>query len=320
MVSKPLPTFPAPHARHDFGTLIRASFMLWRHSLRSTFWPALAYGLLSQLMLLPWLHNNPYWLPGITPEFVRQHTSNLHVLLDAVQMPSGVQQLELDGLTLGMAALGNLLALPFFLVVIQRQMQCVRGRIERPAPSWAVALRGALPVLLASLIYLLLNLLALAPLGLAWWLGLGSDEISWRLILILIGLLLSAAPLAWISIAACFYIPPILSEGVGPWAAVRQSIQQVRGRWIVCATLLTVTLLCWVGIYSAAASLPTLLTASIAILREDLFALLRTDWMVWGQLLSTPLLAATLPLLSAAYVVAATGGQSRERRLEIGES
>lgn len=304
MVAKPAPIFRPSPAPRRLDKLLGDSFRLWLCSLRPGFLPALLYSLLSQLALLPWIWHNPVWIETGRLQQWRQRPPDLSLALQ--EWPA--LQLGLEPLTLSLTVLGHVLALPCLLRLMQRQLLIARAQAPGPGQDLPRLLQRLPAALLASLGYLMLNLLALAPLWLALALAFGSDgrvpaEPLGPLLLILTGLLLSAAPLAWISIAACFFCPPILLDRSGPRQALRESLRLVRGHWGLSALQLNLALLAFLGLYSTLSTLPLLLTGSAALLMHGWPALLHTGWLAWGQLLSAPLLALSLPLLTASYVL-----------------
>ena len=278
MVSNPVFRYRPAQAPRDFGTLVQSTFALWLASLRSGFWPGMGYALLSQLAFLPWSWQTPDISRDVTPGSF---------------LP--------DAWVMLLFIVTNLLALVFLLVLMRRQGLLTRGVEETPDRSVAVSIRRFFPSLLAMLGYFALNLAALAPLFIAWWLGSASGDAVTLLAYLLAGLLLCAAPLGWVSVAATFHSLPILLEGSGPWAALRESFRLVRGHWILSATLLSLTWLMWMGIYGTVGTVPWVLAGIIAYALDGFAGLLRMDWMMWGNYASAPLVALTLPLLTAGY-------------------
>lgn len=286
MVSNPALRYRPAQAPRDFSTLVQASFALWLASLRPTLPHALAASVLSQLPWLPWWWNtrelfldNPL-MAWIAPGLFRPG-------------PAGF----------AFGALATVASLLFFLALLRRQGLIARGRGQDEDPDLAFATRRLPAALLASLTYAGLTLLALAPVGVAVLAGYGSDDPLLPLIALLAGLLVCAAPLAWVSIAAAFIYPPILLDGHGGLSAQRLSFRLVRGHWALSAGLVSLTLLAYLGILGTLGAVPFVVTGALAVAFDSATALLRPGWLVFGQLLSTPLMALLLPLATAGYSV-----------------
>ena len=147
-------------------------------------------------------------------------------------------------------------------------------------------------------------LLALAPVLIGWWYGQHHGEPLVLLLALLVGLLVAAAPLAWVSIAACFIYPPILLDGHSGLSAQHLSFRLVKGHWTMAAVLVSLATLAFWGLLGVVATFPLLLTGMIAFAMDGLQALLRPGWLVWGQVLCAPLMALLMPLATAGYWVA----------------
>ncbi|MCX7555319.1 hypothetical protein OS187_00475 [Xanthomonadaceae bacterium JHOS43] len=284
MVSNPVLRYRPSLAPRDFGTLVQGCFLLWFASLRTTVWPAFGYSLLSQWALLHW-----WWQ---TRDIFSDSSARIW-LSPATWAPNASAW--------AIAIATNLAALVCLMVMIRRQGLMARAENEHPDRSITISLKRFGTMLLASLGYLLLNLVALAPLVIAWWLGLGAELLT-RLMLVLAGLLLCMVPLAWMSVAASLYAAPILLDEASARSALRESFRLVRHHWVLTASLMTLGILAWSGIYGTIGTVPLTVTAAIAYANGGIDALLRPGWLVWGQMLSVPLMALTLPLLTATYV------------------
>ncbi len=286
MVSNPALQYRPAHAPRDFGALMQSSFALWLASLRPTFLHALWFSLLSQL---PWLG----WWWNTRERFVE------NPLMAWIE--PGIFRPTLAGTAF--ATLATLASLLFFLAMLRRQGLIARGQGNDETADLACAVRRYPAALLASLTYTGLTLLALAPVGVAVLAGRGSDDPLVLLLALLVGLLISSAPLAWVSIAASFIYPPILLDGQDALAAQRLSFRWVRGHWALAAGVVSLPLLAYLGILGTAGAVPFTITGAFAAGMEGGSALLRPGWLVFGQLLSAPLMAALLPLATAGYSV-----------------
>lgn len=279
------PHYPPATTPQDFGALVMASFRLWLASLRRVWWPALAAAILPLLPSLAWWWSTRGRFDTIDPE---------------AWMDPGLWLPGLPGWAF--IALTNLLSLWAMLVVIQHQGLLARtgGTTVRTAgPAWPQLLHA----LLASCSYTVLLLLALAPVWAALLLGRLAADPLFTLLYLLIGLLLAAVPLAWVSIAAAFIYPPILLDGRTALAAQRLSFDLVRGHWARSAGLVSLTTFAALGLLGAVGTLPFLLTALMASVAGGIEALMRPGWMIFGQLLGAPFSAAFLPLATAGYLV-----------------
>lgn len=287
MLSNPAFRYRPAQAPRDFSALVQSSFALWIDSLRPTFLYALAASLLSQLPWLPW-----WW--STRARFAE------NPLMAWVDEPS----VFLPTVTTAvLGALITLASLLFLLAVLRRQGVIARGQEGEPAADLRFAVQRFPAALLATLTYAGLTLLALAPVGIAALVGHGSDDPLMPLLALLVGLLVCAVPLAWVSIAAAFIYPPVLLDGHGGISAQRLSFQLVRGRWALSAGLVSLTLLAYLGILGTLGVVPFLITGVLAVAMDSVTALLRPGWLVFGQLLSTPLMALLLPLATAGYSV-----------------
>lgn len=286
MVSGSVFQYRPANASRDFGALVQASFHLWLASLRASFRDGLMVSLLAQLPLLPW------WWSTRGPF----SQDPLQAWLD----PS-VRQTSAAMLAFGL--LMNLASLWFLLSLLRRQGLLARGQALGMERSLEYAWRRLPAALLATATYCGLSLLALAPVGLAFGFGLAGDDALRLLLALLVGLLLAAVPLAWVSIAAAFIYPPILLDGHGGWSAQQLSFRLVRGHWVRCASVLSLAMLAGLGILGVVGAAPFLLTGAIVVADDGMQALLRPGWLVFGQLLSTPLMALLLPLVTATYLV-----------------
>jgi hypothetical protein len=277
------PVSPPPGL--ELGALIKATSKLWLSSLRECMPDALMSSLLPQLPLLLW-----WWK---TRAFFAEHP------LTAWLGPE-IRIASTSDILIGVIA--NLAGLWFFLSLLHKQGSRLRG-VALHGSSLTHALRCLPAATLATLIYTLLLLLALLPVGLAWLVGGSSDNPMVLLVSLLLGLLVSAAPLAWVSIAACFVYPPIVLDGCGAWSSLWTSFRLVRGRWVLSAGLLSLFTLICLGILGTLGSLPFAVTAAVVGADGELAALMRPGWLIFGQLLTTPLMAPLLSLLTAAYLV-----------------
>ncbi len=268
-----------------FGELVQASFALWFASLRPVLWPALAYSIAS---LLPWL---PWWWATRA----RFEEAPLHAWIEP-----GV--FHPDAFTLAFGLVATLASFLFLLMLMERQGRMARGLA--PGAGLGNAARALPAALLATLAYLALNVLALAPVGAAWFWGVAQDDALALLLALLVGLLLAAVPLAWVSVAAGFFYPAIVLDGMGAMGALRESVRRVRGHWVLAAGLVSLLLLAFLGIFSTVGAIPLIGAGMIAVWLDGPAALLRPGWLVWGQLAMAPLLALTLPLATAGYLVA----------------
>lgn len=286
MVSRSALQYHPAQVPRDFGALVQASFRLWFASLRTCFRDALMASVLAQLPLLPW-----WWS-------TREMFSNnpLQAWLD----PS---LLQTDAVGLAFGLLTNVASLWFLLALLRRQGLLARGQDLEMERSLEYAWRRLPAALLATLTYCGLSLLALAPVGLALGYGLGGDDPLQLLLALLIGLLLAAVPLAWVSIAAAFIYPPILLDGHDGWSAQQLSFRLIRGHRARCASVLSVALLASLGVMGVVGAVPFLLTGAIVMAGDGFQALLRPGWLIYGQLLSAPLMALVLPLVTAAYLI-----------------
>lgn len=285
MVSNPAFAYHPSDSPRGFGALVQASFALWFASLRPVLWPALAYSIASQLPWLPW-----WW--ATRARFEQEP-------LRAWITPGLFRP---DAATLAFGAAATLASLLFALVMLERQGRMARGLA--PGAGLGNAARALPAALLATLGYLALNLLALAPVVVAWFWGVAQDDALALLLALLVGLLLAAVPLAWVSVAAGFFYPAIVLDGRGAMDALRESFRRVRGRWVLAAGLVSLLLLTFLGVFSTVGAFPLVGAGMIAFWLDGPDALLRPGWLVWGQLASAPLLALTLPLATAGYLVA----------------
>lgn len=286
MVSNPALQYRPAHAPRDFGALIQSSFALWFASLRPTFLHALWFSLLSQL---PWLG----WWWNTRERFVENP-------LMAWIEPSLFSPTLAGTVSATLATLASLL---FFLAMLRRQGLIARGQEDEETTDLAFATRRFPAALLASLTYTGLTLLALAPVGVAVLVGQGSDDPLVLLQALLVGLLVCAVPLAWVSIAASFIYPPILLDRQTALSAQRLSFQLVRGHWPLAAGLVSLPLLAYLGILGTVGAVPFTITGVLAASMDGASALLRPGWLVFGQLLCAPLMALLLPLATAGYSV-----------------
>ena len=303
MVSNPAFQYRPAHAPRDFGTLVQSTFALWFSSLRFGFWPGMGYALLTQLAFVPWSWKTDAALDeGMAALASFEQTGTVSDAGMAAWTTDALYpKFYPDAWMVVFAIVANLLALVFMMVLMRRQGLLSRGVEEMPDRSVVVSINRFVPMLLATLGYFALNLIALAPVSIAWWLG-SSTEVMTLLMLLLGGLLLCAVPLAWVSIAAALYSLPILLDGAGPLAALRESFRLVRDHWLICATLLTLTWLAWIGIYGTLSTVPMVLGGVIAYALNGFAGLLALDWLLWASITSAPLMALTLPLLTAGYV------------------
>lgn len=285
MVSKPGFRYHPSATARSFGALVQDSFMLWFSSLRAVLWPALAYSLSTQLPLLPW-----WW--DTRAAFAHEP---LRAWLDPGIFRTEPAVLLFD-LLVTVAGLG------FLLVVLERQGRMARGLA--PGAGWGIGWRALPAALAATLAYLALNALALAPVAAAWFWGAAQDDALILLLALLVGLLVSAAPLAWVSIAAGFFYPAIVLDGAGPLASLRESLRRVRGHWVPAASLVSLTLLAFLGILSTVGLVPLAAAGGVALWLDSPNGLLRPGWLVWGQIATAPLMALSLPLATAGYLVA----------------
>ncbi len=285
MLTVSTPEHVNPSNPRRFGNLIQDSMRLGWRSLRTCWLDAMIVSLLPQLPLLVWWWN--------TRERFAEYplTTWLESDLFAFDRVDVLANVAL-----------NAISLLFFLAMLHRQGVLLRG--EKPAKSsWAVATQRFLPACLATLTYFALMALALAPIAIGWLIGQRLDDPMMLLIALLVGLLVAAAPSAWISIAGCFIYPPILLDGQNGWSAQWLSFRLVRGQWARSAGLLTLVTLMFLGILSAVGSIPFFITASIATASDGMQAMFRPGWLIFGQLLSTPVMALLLPMATAAYWV-----------------
>lgn len=285
MVSNPAFAYHPSDSPRSFGALVQASFSLWFASLWPVLWPALGYAISSQLPWLPW-----WWKTRALFE---------HEPLRAWIAPGLFRP---DAATLAFGVAATLASLLFALVMLERQGRMARGLA--PGAGLGNAVRALPAALLATLGYLALNLLALAPVVVAWFWGVAQDDALALLLALLVGLLLAAVPLVWVSVAAGFFYPAIVLDGMGAMDALRESLRRVRGRWVLAAGLVSLLLLAFLGVFSTVGAFPLVGAGMIAFWLDGPDALLRPGWLVWGQLASAPLLALTLPLATAGYLVA----------------
>lgn len=285
MVSNPAFAYHPSDSPRSFGALVQASFSLWFASLWPVLWPALGYAISSQLPWLPW-----WWKTRALFE---------HEPLRAWIAPGLFRP---DAATLAFGVAATLASLLFALVMLERQGRMARGLA--PGAGLGNAVRALPAALLATLGYLALNLLALAPVVVAWFWGVAQDDALALLLALLVGLLLAAVPLVWVSVAAGFFYPAIVLDGMGAMDALRESLRRVRGRWVLAAGLVSLLLLTFLGVFSTVGAFPLVGAGMIAFWLDGPDALLRPGWLVWGQLASAPLLALTLPLATAGYLVA----------------
>ncbi len=285
MVSNPAFAYHPSDSPRSFGALVQASFSLWFASLRPVLWPALGYAISSQLPWLPW-----WWKTRALFE---------HEPLRAWIAPGLFRP---DAATLAFGVAATLASLLFALVMLERQGRMARGLA--PGAGLGNAVRALPAALLATLGYLALNLLALAPVVVAWFWGVAQGDALALLLALLVGLLLAAVPLVWVSVAAGFFYPAIVLDGMGAMDALRESFRRVRGRWVLAAGLVSLLLLAFLGVFSTVGAFPLVGAGMIAFWLDGPDALLRPGWLVWGQLASAPLLALTLPLATAGYLVA----------------
>lgn len=276
---------PASKPR-DFSALVQSCFVLWFTSLRPVFWPALATSLVTQLPWLPW-----WW-------------STRGKFIDDPLMAWIEPDLFRPGWFGGaFAALMALASLLFLLVLLRRQGLMARGLAVTQDAGLGFALHRFPAALLASLSYTVLMLLALTPVGVALLIGFGSDDPMRLLLALLFGLLLSSLPLAWVSVAAAFIYPPILLDGHNGLSAQHMSFRLVRGYWVLSAGLMSLTLFAYLGILGIVGILPLLFTGGLVVMLDGINALMRPGWLVFGQLLTVPLMALLLPLATAGYSV-----------------
>ena len=286
MVSKRIAHYHPASAPSDFGRLTQASFHLWLVSLRPTFRDALLTSLFSTLPALPW-----WW------------ATRARFAENAMEAWIDPRTWQLGSMELFASAFFGLVSLWFFLSLLRRQGLIAREQNDS-APSPLIFAWQRLPAaLVASLSYCVLTLLAMAPLLAATLIGLASDDPQRLLLALIAGLLLSAAPLAWVSIAACFIYPPIIMDGHSGLAAQQLSFRLVRGHWTRCAGVLSIVTVTVIGLLGVVGGVPLLVTGAIAVAGGGVEALLRPDWLVFGQILTAPLMALLLPLMTAGYLV-----------------
>lgn len=286
MVSKRIAHYHPASAPSDFGALTQASFHLWLVSLRPTFRDALLTSLFSTLPALSW-----WW------------ATRERFAVNAIEAWIDPQTWALGSMELLLSAVFGLLSLWFFLSLLRRQGLIAREQNDNTNSSLAFAWQRLPAALVASLSYCAVSLLAMTPVFVATLMGLASDDPQRLLLALMAGLVLSAAPLAWVSIAACFIYPPIMMDGHGGLAAQRLSFRLVGGHWTRCAGVLSVVTLTVIGLLGVVGGLPLMVTAGIAVTGGGLEALFRPDWLVFGQILSAPLMALLLPLMTAGYLV-----------------
>ncbi len=285
MHSRLSPHYHPSTGPRDFGELILASGRLWLASLRFIWREALLASFLPVLPLLLWWWSKRSRFDGAVPE---------------AWLDPGLWQFDAFGLVLTLTT--NILGLGFWLIIMQRQGLLARGlgdQIQGAESAW----RHLPQALVASVSYTVLMLLALAPVGVAAWFGSVGEEPILALLYLLIGLLLATVPLTWVSIAAVFIYPPILLDRCGGLAAQKWSFRLVRGHWVRCAGLLSLTMFTSLGLLGTVGALPFALTGIAAFAEAGPDALLRPGWLVFGQLLSTPFAAVCLPLATAGYMV-----------------
>ncbi len=281
---------PATQPR-DFGAQLEASFKLALASWKPLFWLCFWLNGLAQLPLLGW-----WWR---TREVFA--VKDLRALLNL-----DVQALAFNASDGALALVAMAVSLWFSIAATYRMACIARGDDPGFSASLATAARKFPGSLVLMVIYFALLAVCLLPVAAAWWLVPGGDfmdALMPRLVAMLLALLVVSVPLGWVSVAAMFAAPAFWLDGDGVIAAQWRSFQLVRGNFLCSASVVTATMLAWLGFISLAGTIPLTLTASITMAADGWLGLLRPGWLVWGQLLSTPLLALFTPLCFAGWLV-----------------
>ncbi len=299
MVAKPSSFDPPARQPRPFGDLLEASFKLALASYRPLFWLCFWFNLVVQLPMLWWWWRTRAVFGG----------NDWRTWLDS-------QALMWDASDTWATAVALLVSLLFSFAAAYRMAWIARGEDAGFSASLSRAVRMFPGSLALTAIYSGLMLLCLLPVAAALWLVPGGESIDTlvpRLLAVLFALLLASAPLAWVSIAAVFALPAFWLDGDGVIAAQVRSFRLVRGHWVRSASVITATMLAWLGLIGVVGTVPLALTAAVAVAADGWIALLRPGWLVWGQLLSTPLLALFTPLCFAGWLVCYEDLRLRER-------
>lgn len=269
-----LPTRPT-----EFSEQIEAMLRVWRSSWR----PCLPFALLANLSgLMPGLMLPP--LP----------------LDDAAATVLWLQQPQVAAIYLWI----TVLSVFSHAALAYRQGMLGRGSEPGLLASMVRALQRLLPSLLGWLLYLLaLSLLLLpASVGLAMVLQAAAANPFLALIGVALMLILPI-PGAWFGVAGGLFLYAIVLERRAPLAALRRSIDLVRGFWWQAAALVSVATLAYLVGVLMAVLIGTSLARAIApwLLGQD--ALDGNAWLLWAQLLVAFLTAPLLPLFFAGGLV-----------------
>ena len=81
-------------------------------------------------------------------------------------------------------------------------------------------------------------------------------------------------------------------------------IQRRVTSWLVTLVLGIGGLLAFLGILSTVGLVPLAAAGGVALWLDGPNGLLRPGWLVWGQIATAPLMALSLPLATAGYLVA----------------
>ena len=289
MLAKPSAIDPSGQPPRTFGALLEASFKLVFASWKPLFWLCFWMNLVAQLPMVWWWWRSRAVFDG----------NDWRTWLDS-------SVLTWNASDSGVTAVALLVSLLFSFAAAYRMARIAREGDPGFSASFSHAVRlfpGSLTLLV---IYSGLMVLCLLPVAAALWLvpgGESLDTLMPRLLAVLFALLLVSAPLAWVSIAAVFALPAYWLDGDGIVAAQLRSFRLVRGHWVRSASVVTTTMLAWLGVISVVGMFPLALTAVVAVALDGWIALMKPGWLVWGQLLSTPLLALFTPLCFAGWLV-----------------
>lgn len=297
------------------GRLIEASFALWQHSWRQTFWCALVYGIASLLPAfalqgvfadtmmrviaivgresLPTL---PLPMPAM---FERDPLALFDPLLARLQEP-------MPWLLTGLSLLGIVASTTVLLV---RQAGIARGMDAGARAALHNGLRRTPATAGAWLLYSAIVLATALPFfalmfgAIVFGASAGPAGLLLAMLVVLVGGLLSSVPLAWASIAFGFAPFVTALEHGGPFAAQWRSMRLVRGHWWRCAVVVSMPLLIYIGAGGTLSSLLLLACGGVVFALHGWSGLLDPGWLLWSQLLALPLQSVLLPLAFAGGVV-----------------
>lgn len=299
MVAKPSSVEVSASQPRPFGALLEDSFKLAFASFKPLFWLCFWFNLVAQLPMLWW-----WWRTRAVFE-----GSDWRAWLESPTLVWKASDTWVTVVTL-------LVSFLFSFAAAYRMARIGRGDDPGFSASLSRMWRMFPGSLVLVAIYCGLMVLCLLPVAAAMWLvpgGESLDAMMSLLLALLVALLLVAAPLGWVSIAAAFALPAWWLDGDDVITAQMRSFRLVRGHWVSSASVITLPMLAWLGLISVVGMLPLTVTGGVAFALDGWVALMRPGWLVWGQLLSTPLLALLMPLCFAGWLVCYEDLRLRER-------